>query len=208
MSNLQDCRQCPRLTAYRIEQKKKFPKYRCLPVSAFGEPAAQLLIVGLAPGLHGANATGRPFTGDASGDLLFATLHEYGFASSPVSQGSNDEMRLMNCRITNAVKCVPPGNRPIGSEIDRCSAYLRSEISALSPGSVLLALGTIAHRAILKALNLTQAHYRFFQQAEYDLPNGLKLLDSIHPSKYNQNTRRITVPMFAATFDRIRLILQ
>ncbi|MDH3634732.1 MAG: uracil-DNA glycosylase [Gammaproteobacteria bacterium] len=191
-----------------MEQKHRFPEYRCLPVSAFGDPSAQLLIVGLAPGLHGANATGRPFTGDASGDLLFATLHKFGFASSPVSHSCDDEMQLIDCRITNAVKCVPPGNRPSGTEIDRCSGYLRSEISALAPGSILLALGTIAHRASLKALKLTQARYRFYQQAEYDLPDGLKLIDSIHPSKYNQNTRRITAHMFEATFDRIRLILQ
>ena len=208
MNNLQDCQQCQRLTAYRIEQKQKFPEYRCLPVSAFGEPDAQLLIVGLAPGLHGANATGRPFTGDASGDLLFVTLHKFGFATRPVSHGCDDEMQLLDCRITNAVKCVPPGNRPSGIEIDRCSGYLRSEILALAPGSVLLALGTIAHRASLKALKLTQARYRFSHHAEHDLPDGLKLIDSIHPSKYNQNTRRITAQMFEATFDRIRLILQ
>lgn len=179
-----------------------------MPVAAFGEPAAQLLIVGLAPGLHGANATGRPFTGDASGDLLFATLHKFGFATSPVSHRCDDEMQLIDCRITNAVKCVPPGNRPTGTEIDRCSAYLRVEILALAPGSVLLALGTIAHRASLKALKLTQARYRFSQHAEFDLPGGLKLVDSIHPSKYNQNTRRISTQMFEATFDRIRLMLQ
>jgi len=208
VNDLQDCQQCPRLTAYRIEQKQKFPEYRCLPVPAFGEPAAQLLIVGLAPGLHGANATGRPFTGDASGDLLFATLHKCGFATRPVSHSCDDEMQLIDCRITNAVKCAPPGNRPSGIEIDRCSGYLRSEILALAPGSVLLALGTIAHRASLKALNLTQARYRFSQHAEHDLADGLKLIDSIHPSRYNQNTRRITAQMFEATFNRIRLILQ
>ena len=179
-----------------------------LPVSAFGEPTAQLLIVGLAPGLHGANATGRPFTGDASGDLLFATLHKFGFATRRVSHSCDDEMQLIDCRITNAVKCVPPGNRPSGTEVDRCSTYLRSEILALAPGSVLLALGTIAHRASLKALKLTQARYRFSQHAEYDLPGGLKLVDSIHPSKYNQNTRRISAQMLEATFDRIRLMLQ
>lgn len=208
VSDLQGCQQCPRLAAYRIEQKIKFPDYACLPVPGFGLSSAQLLIVGLAPGLHGANATGRPFTGDTSGDLLFATLHQFGFASSPVSRTPDDGMQLLNCRITNAVKCVPPDNRPSSAEIECCSGYLQSEISALKPGSVLLALGTLAHRASLKAMNLIQAHYRFSQSAAYDLPNGLVLIDSIHPSKYNQNTRRITAEMFAATFDRIRLILQ
>ena len=208
MSNLQGCQRCPRLSAYRIEQKDRFPNYHCLPVAGFGSPNARLLVVGLAPGLHGANATGRPFTGDASGDLLFATLHKYGFASSPASRVSSDNMRLIDCRITNAVKCVPPGNRPTTSEINHCKRFLREEISMMMPGSVLLALGTIAHRATLKAMDLTQAQYRFSQCAEYELPNGLTLIDSFHPSRYNQNTGRITPDIFENVFDRIRLRLQ
>lgn len=208
MNNLQGCQRCPRLNAYRVEQKSRFPNYHCLPVAGFGSSSAQLLIVGLAPGLHGANATGRPFTGDASGDLLFATLHKYGFASSSTSRISSDDMQLIDCRITNAVKCVPPGNRPITSEINHCSRFLREEISVMMPGSVLLALGTVAHRATLKALDLTQARYRFFQRAEYALPNGMTLLDSYHPSRYNQNTGRITAQIFAGVFERIRLILR
>ena len=208
MSNLQGCQRCPRLSAYRIEQKDRFPNYHSLPVAGFGSPNARLLVVGLAPGLHGANATGRPFTGDASGDLLFATLHKYGFASSPVSRVSSDNMRLIDCRITNAVKCVPPGNRPTTSEINHCKRFLRGEISMMMPGSVLLALGTIAHRATLKALDLTQAQYRFSHCAEYELPSGLTLIDSFHPSRYNQNTGRITPDIFENVFDRIRLRLQ
>ena len=208
MSNLQGCQRCPRLSAYRIEQKVRFPSYRCLPVAGFGNPDARLLVIGLAPGLHGANATGRPFTGDASGDLLFATLHKYGFASSSTSHLSSDNMQLIDCRITNAVKCVPPANRPTTSEINHCKRFLHDEISMMMPGSVLLALGTIAHRATLKALDLTQAQYRFYQRAEYELPNGLKLIDSFHPSRYNQNTGKITPKIFGNVFDRIRLILQ
>ena len=208
MNDLQHCQRCPRLTAYRIEQKQKFPDYHCLPVAGFGALAARLLIVGLAPGLHGANATGRPFTGDCSGDLLFATLHRYGFASSPASHSTRDGMQLTDCRITNAVKCAPPGNRPSGAEIDRCCRYLQGEITALAQGSVILALGTIAHRASLKALRLTQSHYRFSQGAEYELAGSLTLIDSIHPSRYNQNTRRISADIFAATFERIRQLVQ
>ncbi len=208
MSNLQCCQRCPRLSAYRIEQKVRFPSYHCLPVAGFGSPDARLLVIGLAPGLHGANATGRPFTGDASGDLLFATLHKYGFASSSTSHLLSDNMQLIDCRITNAVKCVPPGNRPTTSEINHCRRFLHDEISMMMPGSVLLALGTIAHRAILKALDLTQAQYRFHQRAEYELPNELKLIDSFHPSRYNQNTGKITPKIFENVFDRIRLILQ
>ncbi len=208
MSKLQDCQRCPRLSAYRVEQKDRFPSYHCLPVAGFGSPDARLLVIGLAPGLHGANATGRPFTGDASGDLLFTTLHKYGFASNPTSRVSSDNMRLTDCRITNAVKCVPPRNRPTTSEINRCKTFLSDEISMMMPGSVLLALGTTAHRATLKALDLTQVKYRFCQHAEYELPNGLTLIDSFHPSRYNQNTGRITPGIFEAVFDRIRLKLQ
>jgi uracil-DNA glycosylase family 4 len=191
-----------------MEQKDRFPSYHCLPVAGFGSADARLLVIGLAPGLHGANATGRPFTGDASGDLLFATLYKYGFASSSTSHLSSDNMQLIDCRITNAVKCVPPANRPTTSEITHCKRFLHDEISMMTPGSVLLALGTIAHRATLKALDLTQARYRFYQYAEYELPNGLKLIDSFHPSRYNQNTGKITPKIFENVFDRIKLILQ
>ncbi len=208
MSELQGCRQCPRLTAYRIEQSAKYPNYHCSPVAGFGEPNARLLIVGLAPGLHGANATGRPFTGDASGDMLFATLYKYGFANCATSHNAIDNMRLYNCRITNAVKCVPPGNRPIAAEINHCNRFLRDEISAMPTSSVLLALGTIAHRAILKALGLRQSQYPFHHCVEYDLSGSLKLIDSLHPSQYNQNTKKITQEIFENVFDRIRLVLQ
>ena len=207
MNELQKCQRCPRLTDYRIEQKAIFPGYRCLPVAGFGAADAKLLIVGLAPGLHGANASGRPFTGDASGDMLFATLHKYGFASRAKSLSRHDNMNLIDCRITNAVKCVPPQNRPTGDEIKRCNTYLRAEISSLAGGSIILALGTIAHNSILKALDFQQSQSVFAHLAEHRLGNRLRLIDSYHCSRYNFNTGRLNLAMFEQVFQRIRQIL-
>ena len=184
-----------------------FPEYHCLPVAGFGAADASLLIVGLAPGLHGANASGRPFTGDASGDMLFATLHKYGFASQANSNSGDDDMRLLDCRITNAVKCVPPQNRPQGDEIKRCNSYLRAEISGLRADSVILALGTIAHNSVLKALGLQQSLMRFAHLAEYRLTHRLNLIDSYHCSRYNINTGRLNQTMFEQVFKRVRQIL-
>jgi uracil-DNA glycosylase family 4 len=208
VDGLQNCQRCPRLTDYRIEQKIIFPEYRCLPVAGFGAADAKLLIVGLAPGLHGANASGRPFTGDASGDMLFATLHKYGFASQAISSSGDDNMRLVDCRITNAVKCVPPQNRPHGDEIKRCNSYLRAEISSLCAGSVILALGTIAHNSILKALGLQQSKMRFAHLAEHPPGSQFRLIDSYHCSRYNINTGRLNQAMFEQVFKRIRQVLQ
>ena len=205
---MQNCQRCSRLTDYRKEQKLVFPEYRCLPVAGFGPADAKLLIVGLAPGLHGANASGRPFTGDASGDMLFATLHKYGFASQAISHSGDDNMRLVNCRITNAVKCAPPQNRPRGDEIKRCNSYLRAEISILSAGSVVLALGTIAHNSILKALQLQPSKIRFSHLAEHPLSSQFNLIDSYHCSRYNINTGRLSQDMFDQVFKRIRQVLQ
>jgi uracil-DNA glycosylase family 4 len=208
VNDLQHCQLCSRLSAYRKLQKTKYPAYHCLPVAAFGEPKARLLIVGLAPGLHGANATGRPFTGDASGDMLFHTLHKFGLASQPLSHTGKDNMQLFDCRITNAVKCLPPQNRPNGSEISNCNAYLREEISLLRPGSVVIALGTTAHRSVLKALNLGQSQHRFGHLAEHELPGELKLIDSYHCSRYNINTRRLNQVMFDRVFQLARRRLE
>ena len=208
MSELQKCQRCPRLTDYRIKQKAMFPGYQCLPVAGFGDADAKLLIVGLAPGLHGANASGRPFTGDASGDMLFATLHRYGFASQAKSSSRHDDMRLVDCRITNAVKCVPPQNRPNGDEIKRCNTYLRTEMSSLAAGSVILALGTIAHNSILRALDLQQSLSVFAHLAEHRLSNQLRLIDSYHCSRYNFNTGRLNQAMFEQVFQRIRRVLR
>ena len=184
-----------------------FPGYQCLPVAGFGAADAKLLIVGLAPGLHGANASGRPFTGDASGDMLFATLHRYGFARQAKSSSRHDDMRLVDCKITNAVKCVPPQNRPNGDEIKRCNTYLRAEISGLGAGSVILALGTIAHNSVLKALDLQQSLMRFTHLAEHRLSNRFRLIDSYHCSRYNFNTGRLNQAMFEQVFQRIRQLL-
>lgn len=206
-NDLHDCQLCPRLAAYRTEQKSRFPEYRCQPVGAFGSIDASLLIVGLAPGLHGANATGRPFTGDASGQVLFETLHKFGFASQPHSLGDDDNMRLIDCRITNAVKCLPPQNRPSGDEIRQCNHYLREEIAQMPPGSAILALGAIAHRSVLRALDLPQSRMRFGHLAQLALPDGPWLIDSYHCSRYNFNTGRLNRDMFEQVFERIvRLI--
>ena len=207
MSDLQNCQRCPRLADYRIKQKLMFPDYHCLPVAGFGAANAKLLIVGLAPGLHGANASGRPFTGDASGDMLFTTLHKYGFASQARSRSQHDNMHLVDCRITNAVKCAPPQNRPNGDEIKRCNTYLRAEISALPADSLILALGTVAHNSILKALDLQQSLTRFAHLAEHHLSNQFRLLDSYHCSRYNFNTGRLNQAMFEQVFQRARQIL-
>ena len=204
---LPDCQLCPRLAAFRVAQKINYPDYNCQPVAGFGDPGAPLLIVGLAPGLHGANASGRPFTGDASGDVLFRTLYRFGFSNHDQSRSRDDGLRLIDCSLTNAVKCVPPQNRPSGDEIRRCNPYLRAEITNLNPGSLILALGAIAHRSILKASGLPQSGLRFAHLAEHRLPGGMHLIDSYHCSRYNFNTGRLNQEMFDAVFERVRQVL-
>ena len=208
MSDPRGCQLCPRLVAFRQQQQARHPGYHNRPVPSFGANPARLLIVGLAPGLHGANASGRPFTGDSSGSLLFEALHRFGHASHHRSCASDDGLRLYSCRITNAVKCVPPGNRPLASEVNTCNRYLRAEIAALPRGSILLALGTVAHRAIVRTMDLQQSQYRFRHAAEFVLPNDMKLFDSYHPSRYNQNTGRLTGAMLAGVFERIEAVLR
>jgi uracil-DNA glycosylase family 4 len=173
-------------------------------VPAFGDASPRLLIVGLAPGLHGANRTGRPFTGDYAGELLYATLHEFGYASRPVSVSADDGLVLSGCRISNAVKCVPPANKPEPAEVRRCNAYLREELLALPGATAILALGLIAHQAVLMALGLKRSAYVFGHGAEHVLPDGRRLFDSYHCSRYNTQTRRLTPAMFRAVFARIR----
>jgi uracil-DNA glycosylase family 4 len=208
VSNLQGCQRCPRLAAYREKVKKQYPGYHCAPVAAMGNNDAKLLIVGLAPGLHGANASGRPFTGDASGDLLFATLFDYGFASQPQSRSLTDGMQLIDCRVTNAVKCLPPQNHPDPDEVNTCNAYLVDEIKELPSSGALLALGGVAHRALIKALKLRQADYPFAHAAQYDLPDGRKLFSSYHPSRYNIHTGKLTAECFARVINMIREALR
>ena len=202
-----DCRQCPRLAAFLDQVKEKHPDYYCGPVPQFGDSAARFLIVGLAPGMHGANRTSRPFTGDHAGILLYRTIYEYGFSTAPVSEAADDDLRLINCRITNAVKCLPPDNKPVGAEINTCNPYLANELASLQPGSLVLALGGIAHRAIIKALGQRQADFIFGHAAEHDVDERFTLMDSYHCSRYNTNTRRLTPEMFQAVFARIKQYL-
>ncbi len=202
-----DCRQCPRLATFLDKVLDKYPDYFCRPVPPFGDAAARLLIIGLAPGMHGANRTGRPFTGDHAGILLYQMLHKFGFGSIPESIAAGDPLQLSNCRITNAVKCLPPDNKPIGSEINTCNQYLVNELCDLPRGSVVLALGGIAHRAIVKALGLRQADFKFGHGVEHGLLENVVLLDSYHCSRYNTNTRRLTPEMFEDIFVRARQLI-
>lgn len=202
-----DCKQCPRLSGFLQSVKTKYPDYHARPVSAFGDAHPKLLIVGLAPGMHGANRTGRPFTGDYAGILLYQTLHQFGFATRPESIATDDGLQLLGCRITNAVKCLPPENKPMPQEIKQCNQYLAAEINEFvqNDGMVVLALGTVAHQATLMSLQLKSKDYPFGHGAVHQLPleNGLKLYDSYHCSRYNTNTKRLTVEMFEQVFDRI-----
>ena len=169
----------------------------------FGDPAARLVIVGLAPGMHGANATGRPFTGDFAGILLYETLHAYGYASSPLSRTQHDPLTLTDCRITNSVKCLPPANKPVPAEVRNCQPYLAADLAALPAGGAILALGRIAHEATLDALGLRRSELPFAHGARHDLGRDRALFDSYHCSRYNTNTGRLTPDMFRSVFDEI-----
>ncbi|HSC22939.1 MAG TPA: uracil-DNA glycosylase [Casimicrobiaceae bacterium] len=197
------CRRCVRLATFLDEVKADHPAYRCLPVAPYGDPAARLVIVGLAPGLHGANATGRPFTGDYAGILLYETLHAYGYASSPLSRTAEDPLSLDDCRITNAVKCLPPANKPLPGEIRNCNDYLTADLAMLPEGGAVLALGRIAHDAALLALGLRRNHFVFAHGARHPLTHRRALFDSYHCSRYNTNTGRLTAGMFRDVFDAI-----
>lgn len=201
------CTRCPRLSTFLKQGKLEYPEYHCGPVAPFGDAAARLIIVGLAPGFHGANASGRPFTGDYAGILLYDTLYRYGFSSAPVSVSRDDGLTLTNARITNAVKCVPPENKPLPAEIKLCSQFINTELGQLPGPSILLALGTIAHTAVLRAYGLRLADYKFAHGAEHPLANGHLLLDSYHCSRYNTNTGRLTAEMFHQVFARAKEIL-
>ena len=203
-----NCQKCPRLAAFLSEVKEKNPTYHCKPVAPFGDENAKLVIVGLAPGMHGANASGRPFTGDYAGIFLYEALHEFGFSNSPVSESANDGLVLQNARITNAVKCLPPQNKPTGEEINVCNAFLAKELKTLPENSVILALGLIAHQAILKAYDLKVSSMKFAHNAKHELPNGHFLIDSYHTSRYNVNTKRITKESFNAVFETIMQVLK
>jgi uracil-DNA glycosylase len=201
-----DCRDCPRLAAFLDEVKARHPGYFCKPVPPFGNADAGLVIVGLAPGMHGANRTGRPFTGDHAGYLLYDTLKKFGFARGRFSPDGDDDLTLTGCRISNAVKCLPPDNKPETGEIKRCNPFLAADLA--QPGAkVILALGLIAHGALLTALGLKKSHCKFVHGAEHRLPNGQVLIDSYHCSRYNTNTGRLTPAMFEAVFARARALV-
>jgi len=193
-----DCRDCPRLARHLDKVGRDHPGYHARPVASFGPARAGLLVVGLAPGLHGANRTGRPFTGDHAGILLYRTLHGQGFASHAGSADPKDGLELSGCRVTNAVKCLPPQNKPEPEEVRRCNRYLAQEIASVRPRAI-LALGAIAHRAVLMALGLAPGKWRFAHHAVHELPS-VRLFDSYHCSRYNTQTRRLTEAMFAAVF--------
>ena len=196
-----DCRACPRLAQHLAEVRASHPGYHAAPVAPFGVDRPRLLIVGLAPGLHGANATGRPFTGDHAGIILYQTLYRFGFSTAPESRSRDDGLRLKRCRITNAVKCLPPANKPTPGEVATCNGYLRQEIKRLAPGAVILALGAIAHGAVLRALGLRARDYPFGHGHCHALAESRWLLDSYHCSRYNTQTRRLTPAMFDAVFE-------
>jgi uracil-DNA glycosylase family 4 len=201
-----DCRRCPRLANFLDEVKAQYPAYHSRPVAPFGDPAARLLIVGLAPGLHGANASGRPFTGDHAGLLLYRTLHAHGFSSRPTSASADDGLQLRDCRITNAVKCLPPQNKPVGAEVNACNAFLAAELTDLADTAVVLALGGVAHKAVVAALGLRQKDFPFGHAAEHAV-GRLRLIDSYHCSRYNTQTGRLTEGMFDRVFARARALL-
>jgi uracil-DNA glycosylase family 4 len=203
-----DCRRCSRLAGFLDEVRAEHPDYHARPVPPFGDASPRLLIVGLAPGMHGANRSGRPFTGDYAGVLLYQTLHKFGFADKPVSKSADDGLRLTGCRITNAVKCLPPENKPTGDEVKRCNGFLANEISTLPQDSILLALGGIAHKAVLMATSEKIAAHKFAHGARHRLDIGLTLFDSYHCSRYNTQTRRLTATMFEQVFADIRRLLE
>ena len=200
------CRSCSRLSGFLDQVSADYPDYFARPVPPFGDPHANLLIVGLAPGMHGANRTGRPFTGDHAGILLYQTLFECGFSNAPESTSANDGLVLHDCRISNAVKCLPPQNKPLTEEIRNCNPFLRAELDGLPDGAVVMALGKIAHDAVLRAVSIPLSRHRFGHAAEHRL-DRFTLIDSYHCSRYNTQTRRLTEDMFRAVFVRAREML-
>ena len=204
MPDLYRCTACPRLAGFLADVRSRHPDYHALPVAPFGDAAAPLLIVGLAPGMHGANRTGRPFTGDFAGILLYDTLHRFGFANRAESVARDDGLVLTGCRITNAVKCLPPENKPEPAEIKICNRYLAAELRASLDVRVILALGLVAHKAVLMALGLKQSACAFGHGARHELPDGKVLIDSYHCSRYNTQTRRLTAEGFHDVFRAIR----
>lgn len=202
------CTACPRLAAHLAAIRTRDPGWHALPVPSFGELSARLLVVGLAPGEKGANRTGRPFTGDVAGELLYPALHRYGFASSPSPLGAdgwaNPQLQLTDCRITNAVRCLPPANKPATAEIRQCNGYLREEIEAMPNLRAIVVLGAIAHQAVLWAHQLKAAAFPFGHDVRHTLPDGVELFSSYHCSGYNWRTGRLSRESFEAVFAGVR----
>ena len=192
------CCHCSRLAGFLSEVRDTYPDYHAAPVAPFGDPHARLLIVGLAPGMHGANRTGRPFTGDYAGILLYQTLFDLGLSNQPTSTDAADGLVLRGCRITNAVKCFPPANKPTGKEVSTCNAYLSRELAGLPDGAVVLALGTLAHGAVLKAEGMKRSAHPFGHGKTHRLSRERWLVNSYHCSRYNTQTGRLTASMFTA----------
>jgi len=199
-----ECPNCPRLVEFRQSHRDKHPDWHNAPVPSFGGMDARLLIVGMAPGLKGANLTGRPFTGDYAGDLLYATLIEFGWAYGVYGARADDGLQLADCRVTNAVRCVPPQNKPIGAEVNACRPFLADEIAAMSNLRVILALGGLSHGAVVATLGERKSAWKFAHNAEHHLPNAPMLVNSYHCSRYNTNTGRLTTSMFHDVFQTIR----
>ena len=202
-----DCRLCPRLAAFRATNQRAFPDWHNAPVASFGDPAARLLIVGLAPGLRGANRTGRPFTGDHAGQIQYATLRQFGFARGDYRAAPDDGLELIDCRITNAARCVPPENRPLGAEVSACRQFLRGELTADPRPKVIMPLGAIAHASVVRALAQPLARHPFAHGAVYAIAGGPAVASSYHCSRYNLNTGQLTPAMFEQVFAAVRALV-
>lgn len=201
------CSLCPRLTEFRSQNQELYPYMFNGAVPSFGDERAELLIVGLAPGLKGANQTGRPFTGDYAGDLLYATLLKFDFADGVYDARADDGLSLKNAMITNAVRCVPPQNKPIGEEIKTCRTFLKNRIDQLPKLKLMIVLGRIAHESVVATVGGKQKDFKFSHGGLHDLPCGHKMLDSYHCSRYNTNTGRLTTEMFEDVFDTAKKLL-
>ncbi len=202
------CNRCPRLCAFLAENRVKFPDKYNGPVESFGPLTAELLIIGLAPGLRGANFSGRPFTGDFAGDVLYSTLIKYGLATGTYAGHRDDGIALVNTRITNGVRCVPPENKPTPEEVNNCRDFLVSEMKAMPNLRVILTLGQISHTTTLKTLGVQASRYKFAHGAVHRLDTGLLVVNTYHSSRYNVNTGRLTTPMFHSVFDKVAALLK
>ncbi|MBQ7633836.1 MAG: uracil-DNA glycosylase [Alphaproteobacteria bacterium] len=203
-----ECKKCPRLLEFRAQNQVKFPQYHNGPVESFGDLSAEILVVGLAPGLNGANQTNRPFTNDYAGDILYPALKKYGFARGNYGKVKNDGFELINVRVSNAVRCVPPQNKVTADEIAACRPYLQAEITAMPNLRIILSLGSVSHGAVLQALGYKKSAYKFAHGAEHKLDkHNITLLDSYHTSRYNINTNVLTAEMFDKIIEKLKTLL-